>query len=180
MPNFGTPFSGLKNDQKLTDKGTALKEQLKQFNKLKTFKKDNNKKLKGMLASYLKSIAHILINATEDISIDSNQTKNTKEQVNKKAMDFTGIGNLLIPNKKLENREIYRVLRLSMAAELDAVHLYELVADSTDNQKLKKVMQDVANEEKIHYSEFMSLLKILDPEEEGYINKGEKEIRNLI
>lgn len=97
-----------------------------------------------------------------------------------KAMDFSGIGNLLTPNKKLEDREIYRVLRLSMAAELDAVHLYELIADSTDNPQLKKVMQDIANEEKIHYSEFMSLLKKLDPEEESYINKGEKEVEDLV
>jgi len=97
----------------------------------------------------------------------------------KEAMDFTSISYMITPNKKLNDRELTRVLRLSQAAELDAVHLYELIADATGNATVKKVTQDIANEEKVHVSEFGSLINDLDKENEGFIEEGKKEVEDL-
>lgn len=94
----------------------------------------------------------------------------------KESMDFTGIQDLLVPGKKLDGREIARAIRLSIAAEHDATHLYELIADSTDNEDVKKVMSHVAAEEKVHVGEFMELLKKFDPEDEKLLEEGTKEV----
>lgn len=98
----------------------------------------------------------------------------------KEGMDFTGIGNLITPEGKLDERELSRVIRLAIAAELDAVHLYELIVDSSDDETIKKVLQDIANEEKVHASELNELLSKFDDENEKFIEDGKKEVKNLI
>jgi rubrerythrin len=85
----------------------------------------------------------------------------------------------ITPNKKLSKREILRALRLSIAAEQEAVHLYESFADAIDNKKIKKVMQDVANEEKVHIGEFQGLLNEFDKDEKELIQKGIDEIDEI-
>ena len=46
------------------------------------------------------------------------------------------------------------ILRVGMIAELDAVNLYEQLAAATDNKDLKKILLDIAREEKTHMGEF--------------------------
>jgi len=94
----------------------------------------------------------------------------------KEAMDFSGIRNLIAPGKKLTDREIARAIRLSISAEHDATHLYELIADATNNQDVKSVMQHVADEEKVHVGEFMELLKKFDLDDEKFLEEGTKEV----
>lgn len=98
----------------------------------------------------------------------------------KEAMDFTGIGNLITSEGKLDERELSRVIRLAIAAELDAVHLYELIVDSSDDETVKKVLQDISNEEKVHASELNELLSKFDDENEKFIEEGKKEVKDLI
>lgn len=87
------------------------------------------------------------------------------------------------PGKKsdepLDDRELARAIRQGIAAEQEAVHLYEAIADSTNNLKVKKVMQDVADEEKVHVGEFQALLETLQSDEEGFIEDGKKEIEEI-
>lgn len=42
-----------------------------------------------------------------------------------------------------------------MIAELDAVNLYEQLAAMTDDKNIKKVLFDIAKEEKTHVGEFL-------------------------
>ena len=79
-------------------------------------------------------------------------------------------------NKKDIDKEI---LRLGMIAELDAVNLYEQLASKTSNEKLKKILLDVAKEEKTHVGEFQALLLELDKEQVNELEKGKKEIEEL-
>lgn len=97
----------------------------------------------------------------------------------KNSMDFSGIGNILQPGKILNDRELARAIRISIAAEHDAVHLYELIADCTSNALAKKVMQDVANEEKAHVGEFQKILSIIDPEDPKFFRDGVKEVEEM-
>lgn len=93
-----------------------------------------------------------------------------------KAMDFTGLNVVITPDKELDDRELCRALRMSIAAEHDATHFYELIADATTNPKVKEVMQDVANEEKVHVGEFEKLLQEIDKTNEGFVEEGKQEV----
>lgn len=71
------------------------------------------------------------------------------------------------------------ILRLSIIAEQDATNLYEVLATKTSNPKLKRVLLDVANEEKVHVGEFQGLLKEIDDEYEDALIDGENEIDEI-
>mgnify|MGYP001772539121 CR=1 FL=1 len=83
------------------------------------------------------------------------------------------------PGRKLSKEEIADALRLSIIAELDAVSLYLQLARAIDDEKIRKVFEEVAREEKTHVGEFLALLKILDPEQAKELEEGEKEVFEL-
>lgn len=68
------------------------------------------------------------------------------------------------------------ILRAGIIAELDAVSLYEQFAAMTTNEDLKKILLDVAKEEKTHVGEFQALLLKLDPEQTKEMEEGKKEV----
>ena len=72
------------------------------------------------------------------------------------------------------------ILRAGMIAELDAVSLYEQLSAMTENEDLKKVLLDIAKEEKTHAGEFEELLKRIDKEYAKEIESGKKEVEELI
>jgi len=88
---------------------------------------------------------------------------------------FSGV----IPDRKLTAREVTRAIRMTLSAEEEAVHLYEALADATDNELAKAVLQDIANEERVHAGEFQRLLNILLPDEEQLLADGAKEVNEL-
>ena len=68
---------------------------------------------------------------------------------------------------------------MALAAEEEAVHFYEAVADSTDDELAKAVLQDIADEEKVHVGEFQKLLNILLEDEEKFLSEGAEEVEEL-
>ena len=76
-------------------------------------------------------------------------------------------------NKKDINKEI---LRTAIIAELDAVSLYEQMAALTDSEDIKKILLDVAKEEKTHVGEFQTLLLKEDPQQVKELEEGKKEV----
>lgn len=94
-------------------------------------------------------------------------------------MDFSDpfAGN--IP-RKMNKEELIRAIRQDIAAEQDAVALYEAHADATDNELAAKVLRDIADEEKEHVGEFTKLLAILEPEEIEHYASGEEEVDDII
>lgn len=85
----------------------------------------------------------------------------------------------LRPDRKLSREEIADALRLSIIAELDAVSLYLQLARAIDDERIKKVFEDVAREEKTHVGEFLALLKSLDAELSEELKRGAEEVREL-
>lgn len=83
------------------------------------------------------------------------------------------------PGRKLTDRELSRALRLSLAAEQEAIHLYEALADATDNPLAAKVLQDVADEEREHKGEFQQLLEYLLPDETKLMGSGRDEVEEM-
>lgn len=72
------------------------------------------------------------------------------------------------------------ILRVGMIAELDAVSFYEQMADLTENENIKKILLDIAREEKTHIGEFEALLFEIDKEQKEEALKGKEEVEELI
>ena len=88
---------------------------------------------------------------------------------------FSGV----VPDRKMTLSELLRALRLNLAAEEEAVHLYEAHADATDNALAKEVLHDIADEERVHAGEFQKLLNILLPDEAKLLAEGAEEVEEL-
>ncbi|KPJ77994.1 MAG: hypothetical protein AMS14_00250 [Planctomycetes bacterium DG_20] len=85
----------------------------------------------------------------------------------------------MAPDRKLTDRELARAIRLALAAEEEAIHLYEALADAAADPLAAKVLQDIADEESVHAGEFQELLRRLLPEEQRRLEKGAQEVREL-
>ncbi len=69
------------------------------------------------------------------------------------------------------------ILRAGIMAELDAVNLYEQLAAMTRKEEIRKILLDIAREEKTHVGEFQALLLREDPEQAEELRAGEREVR---
>lgn len=72
-----------------------------------------------------------------------------------------------------------QLLRLGVIAELDAIDLYEQLAATTSDKKLRAVFMDIAREEKTHVGEFLTLLLEKDKEQVRELEKGREEIEEM-
>jgi rubrerythrin len=86
----------------------------------------------------------------------------------------------LAKDRKLTDAELVRAIRFMVAAEYEAVQLYMQLAESTDNQLATEVLQDIADEERVHAGEFLRLLNELAPEEKKFYDEGAEEVQELI
>jgi len=84
-----------------------------------------------------------------------------------------------VPDRKLTHEELVRAIRLNLAAEHEAVHLYMAHADATDHPLAKEVLTDIANEERVHAGEFQRLLEILTGDEDKYMAEGREEVDEM-
>jgi rubrerythrin len=94
--------------------------------------------------------------------------------------EFSNPFTVLKNDRKLTHEELARAIRFMVAAEYEAVQLYQQTAESTDHQLAREVLLDIANEEKVHAGEFLRLLKELDPEEEKFYKEGYEEVEEEI
>lgn len=72
------------------------------------------------------------------------------------------------------------ILRAAVIAELDAVNLYEQLAEMTEDQNVRTLLLDVAREEKTHIGEFQTLLFWKDPQQKDELEEGKKEVEELL
>jgi len=72
------------------------------------------------------------------------------------------------------------ILRAGIIAELDAINLYEQMAAMTTWEDIRKILLDIAKEEKTHVGEFQALLLELDKEQERELEEGGEEVRELL
>jgi len=83
--------------------------------------------------------------------------------------------------EKVEKKHLDReILRLAIIAELDAINLYEQLAATTENKNIKKILLDVAKEEKTHMGEFQTLLLKEDAEQVEELEKGKEEVEEIV
>lgn len=81
---------------------------------------------------------------------------------------------------KIKKEDINKeILRAGIIAELDAINLYEQMAAITTNKNIRKILLDIAKEEKTHVGEFQALLLKEDKEQERELQEGKKEVKEL-
>jgi len=68
------------------------------------------------------------------------------------------------------------ILRAGIIAELDAINMYEQMAAMTNNEDIRKVLLDIAKEEKTHVGEFQALLLKIDKEQVRELENGKDEV----
>jgi rubrerythrin len=82
---------------------------------------------------------------------------------------------------KIDNKNLDReILRIAIVSELDAISLYEQLANTSTNKNIQKLLLDLAKEEKTHVGELITLLKLMDKEQEEECLNGEKEVTKLL
>lgn len=86
----------------------------------------------------------------------------------------------VVPERKLTKRELTRCIRQALASEHEAVHLYESIADATDDPAAKAVLQDIADEERVHAGEFQRLLSLMLDDEDTHLTAGAAEVDELV
>jgi rubrerythrin len=72
------------------------------------------------------------------------------------------------------------ILRVGIIAELDAVNLYEQLAAMAEREEVKKVLLDIAKEEKTHMGEFQALLLKEDTEQVEELKHGKNEVEEMM
>lgn len=82
--------------------------------------------------------------------------------------------------RKLTNEELIRAIRFSIASEFEAIQLYEQLKDSIENEDAKKLLNEIAGDEKVHVGNFLHLLKLLAPDEESFYRQGWQETQEVI
>ncbi len=96
---------------------------------------------------------------------------------------MTQFGNPFIvmnADNKLTKGEIIKAIRYSIADEFEAIQAYMHLHESIDDELVKKVLLDIANEEKEHVGEFLRLLEHISPEEFEHYREGEEEVDEII
>jgi rubrerythrin len=71
------------------------------------------------------------------------------------------------------------ILRAAIIGELDAINLYEQMAALAKNTDIRKVLLDIAREEKTHVGEFQTMLLRLDAEQVKELEHGKKEVQEI-
>lgn len=72
------------------------------------------------------------------------------------------------------------ILRAGIIAELDAINLYEQMAALAKNPDIKRVLLDIAKEEKEHVGEFLALLLEADKQQAHELEEGKEEVKELL
>lgn len=95
--------------------------------------------------------------------------------------EFTNPFSGKVPERKLTKEELIRAIRLDIAAEHEAVHIYMAHAEAIDDPLARQVLIDIANEEREHIGEFMRLLEILtNGEETKFLQAGIDEVDEMV
>jgi rubrerythrin len=92
--------------------------------------------------------------------------------------EFTNPFSGNVPERMLSEQELIRAIRLDIAAE-EAVSIYMAHAQVTDNALARKVLVDIADEERVHMGEFQRLLQILAGDEDRMLKKGAEEVDEM-
>jgi len=94
--------------------------------------------------------------------------------------DFGNAFSGMTSDRKLSKPELVRAIRFMIAAEYEAIQLYMQLAEAVDDELSRRVLVDIADEERVHAGEFLRLLQHLAPDESEFYAEGAKEVEEEI
>lgn len=80
----------------------------------------------------------------------------------------------LVP-RQMSNDELAQAIRFDLAGELEAIIGYEAHAMATQDERAKKILYHIADEERRHVGELQQLLYLLSSREAQYVEEGKQE-----
>jgi rubrerythrin len=88
--------------------------------------------------------------------------------------DMALLGDPFVANlpRQLSNEELIQALRVDIVGELEAIIGYEAHVMATTDERVKKVLTHIANEERRHVGQLQQLLFVLNPGEQQYFDQG--------
>jgi len=93
-------------------------------------------------------------------------------------MDLSNPFGTMVP-RKMSASELANAIRQDIAAELDAIALYQAHIDATDDERARKMLAHIRDDEKEHAGELLALLEVLDPTQAKYLAEGKEELKGL-
>ncbi|MFH0876344.1 MAG: ferritin family protein [archaeon] len=91
------------------------------------------------------------------------------------------MSNIPIRLDKIGKEDIDKeILRAGIIAELDAINMYEQMAAYASDPNIRKILLDIAKEEKTHVGEFQTLLLNRDKQQAEELKKGAEEIKEEV
>jgi len=67
-------------------------------------------------------------------------------------------------------------LRVDLVGEIEAIIGYEAHAMATTDERVKKVLYHIADEEREHVGELQQLIFMLSPNEQEFVEKGKQAV----
>ncbi|HCF50441.1 MAG TPA: rubrerythrin family protein [Syntrophomonas sp.] len=78
--------------------------------------------------------------------------------------------------KQLSQQELLQAIRIDIAGEVEAIIGYEAHAMATSDERVKKILTHIADEERRHVGELQQLLHMLNPHEQQMFDQGQQKI----
>jgi uncharacterized protein len=80
--------------------------------------------------------------------------------------------------KQMSNEELAQAIRVDITGEYEAIIGYEAHAQSTADERVKKVLYHIADEERRHIGELQEVLGMLSPKDAQFIEEGKQKIKD--
>jgi len=83
-------------------------------------------------------------------------------------------------DSNIDEQKDREMLRAAIISELDAINLYEQMSAIAQDENIKKMLLDIAKEEKAHVGEFQALLLNRDKEQAAELEAGKEEVKKEV
>ncbi|WP_411676949.1 rubrerythrin family protein [Caproicibacter sp.] len=80
--------------------------------------------------------------------------------------------------KTMNAEEVIQSLREDIINEYEAIIGYEAHVEATTDERVKKVLSGIAEEEKGHIGQLEQLIYLLKPNDQGAVDKGKQIVQN--
>ena len=93
-------------------------------------------------------------------------------------MDLLGDPFIANVPRQMSNDELAQAIRVDISGELEAIIGYEAHSMSTADERVKKILNHIADEERRHVGELQEVLYMLSPKDLQFMEEGKQKIKD--
>lgn len=79
-------------------------------------------------------------------------------------------------SKQFSQQELLQAIRVDIAGELEAIIGYEAHAMASNDQRVKQILTQIADDERKHVGQLQQVLHMLNPHEQQMFDQGQQKI----